>query len=112
MPCQQLSRPNLIVPRKSARAVSREFHVVRWIGIDEIIILDREFGEVLVCERPAPEQFAVGMKIRRVINCLVLTKRDVELATTIEAAQPVEAGAIEIIEELRRFLRALRTRFD
>ena len=52
------------------------------------------------------------MKVCRVVNRAVPAKRHIELAAQIETAKTVEAGAIEIIEKLRAFLRAGSTRAD
>src|SRR5947209_1379270 len=43
------------------------------------------------------------MKVGRVINCLVLPEGNVEFAALVEAAEAIEASAIQIIEELRGF---------
>jgi len=109
---QQLSRPNLIVPRKSTGTVGRELNIVWRIGIDEIVRLDREPSEILVRKSPPPKQVLVDVKVSCVINLFVLAERHVELAVAIEAAQTVETSAVQVIKELRRFLRPSRTILD
>ena len=68
--------------------------------------------EIFVRKCPAPKQFLIGVKVSCVIDLLVLTERHVEFAIAIEAAQTVETSAVQIIEELRRFLRPSRTILD
>ena len=50
-------------------------------------------------ERPATERRAVRREIAGVVDGRVPTKRDVELSRAIEPAQPVEACAVEEVEE-------------
>ncbi len=109
---QQLGRAHLIVPGKSTGAVGCELNIVWRIGVDEIVRLDRKPREIFVREFPATKQSSVGVKVSCVIDPLVLAKRDVEFTAAIEATQAIETSAVQIIEELRRFLRPSRTILD
>lgn len=104
MPRQQLGCPDLIVPGKATGTVGRELDIVRRVGINKIVRLDRKFREILVREFPAPKQFFVSVKVSCVIDLLILAEWHVEFAAAIEAAQTVETSTVQIIKKLRRFL--------
>ena len=55
--------------------------------------------EIGVDECPVPEGFLVRGEVVGVADPGILSERDVELALAVEAAKPVVASAIEIIEK-------------
>jgi hypothetical protein len=52
---------------------------------------------------PVAEDAAVAAEIALIVDAFVSTKWDVELAARIEAAQAVVTGAVQVVEERRRF---------
>ena len=59
--------------------------------------------EIGVDEFPVLEGFLVRGEVVGVADAGIFSERDVELALAVEAAQPVEAGAIQVIEQRRPF---------
>jgi len=104
---QQLGRSHLIVPIKAAGAVGGELDVVRRIGVDECVRFDLQCIEIATGKKPVLQNPRVVREVFRVGYRSVSAERDIKLTTTIEATETIEAGAIEIVEELRR-LRRLR----
>jgi len=100
---QPLRRANLIVPAKSSGAVGCEFDVVRGISIDEVLSLDSERANITIRKCPILKEELEPRETSCVPNRLMRTKRHIEFAALVETAKSVEAGAIQIIEELRRF---------
>jgi hypothetical protein len=94
---------HLIVPRKTARAVSRELYIIRRISVDKIFRLNLQTLNIFITEPPLPENCRIVREIRRVVNGFVSAERHVEVAALIETAQTVEARAIQIVEQLRAF---------
>ena len=76
----------MIVPRKSSSTVARKLDVIRWVGIDEVITLDRQTFQIAITERPADEQITNGAKIRHVVDRFVFAKRNIEFAAAVEPA--------------------------
>src|SRR6266508_3002337 len=58
---QPLRGSDLIVPAKTSGAVGSEFDVVRWVGVDEIFVLDLERANVAVRKAPV---FKDWLKLR------------------------------------------------
>ncbi len=102
-PCGQ---PLLISPGETALRVLGELDIIRRVGVDEVVGPERERAKVASVQRPAGKQTPIGQEISAVANGCVAAIRRVERALTVEAAQPVVAGAIEVVEKFRCFLRA------
>src|SRR6185436_1862357 len=98
---QQSRGAHLIVPRKTTGAVRRKLYIIRRICIDEIFRLDLQRLNILITEFPSHKHACVLREIARVVDRCVGTERHVEISTLIEPAKPVEAGAVEIVEQLR-----------
>ena len=103
MGCQPLRRANLILPAKTSRIVGCEFDVVRGISVDEIFGLDLERVNIQIRKCPTFKQDFELREVSRIRNRLMRTKRHIEFAALVETAKSVEAGAIQVIEELSRF---------
>src|SRR6185369_3397677 len=99
---QQLRRPLLIIPRKSAGTVRRELRVVRRIRIDESPCFYPHLFDVYITELPVPEHRRVPAEVGCVIDLRVSPERHIELAALIKTTKPVEAGAIQIVKQFRR----------
>jgi hypothetical protein len=84
----------------------RELDVVGGIGVDEIIAPEFHVFDVDSAQFPIREQLGVSTEVPHVADGLVATERHVEDALLIEAAEAVVAGAIQVVEERRRLLRA------
>ena len=91
---QELGCPDLIIPGKTAGAISCELNIVGWISIDEIVSLNRQLFQIETGEVPASKHFLVGCEVHSVVHRFVLTERNVELAAAIEATEAVKASAI------------------
>ncbi len=89
----------LIGPRESVFCVLRELHVVRGIGIDEIVAFEWDRFEISAGEGPVRKQFAILPEIRHIPDPRVAAEGHVEFARTIEPAQPVEARPVQVIED-------------
>src|SRR6185295_5251253 len=96
---------HLIIPRKPARTVRRELYIIRRIRIHEISRSQRERFHIHVAKFPLPKYLTVICKIARVVDCFVSAERHIEIATLVETTQAIEARAVEIVEQLRAFLR-------
>src|ERR1043166_479561 len=102
---QQLRRAHLIVPRETAGAVSCELYIIRRIGVDKISRRKRQCRDIKITKLPLPEHARILREIGGVVDRLVRSERHIEIAALVETAEPVEAGAIQIVEQLRRFRR-------
>ena len=96
-------RALLVVPTKPSGAVSRELHVIRRIGIDEIFRLDLKRLKITIGERPVLKDTAKLRKVGRISDRLVRSKGDIKLTVLIKPAKTIEAGAIQVIEKLCSF---------
>ena len=94
MPCEPFRQPHLIVPAKAVFGILREFDIIWRIGINKIVVFNRNFFKVTTLESPPGKNLLVGTKISGVINCRIPPKRDVELTLPIEPAQTVETGSV------------------
>src|SRR5215213_7735282 len=103
MTSQQFRSAHLIVPRKTTRTVSRELYIIRRISVDEIFRTEFQTCNVLITKLPLPEECRILREIRSVVDGFVSAEGHVEIAPFIETAKTVEAGAIEIVEQLRAF---------
>ena len=108
MPGQPFRCSLLIAPGKTSLAVGREFNVVRRIGIDEVVGLETQLLKVNVAEIPITQP---GLILIKVI-CIrqpgrVRTEWNVECTASVEAAEAVEAGSIQVVKQLRCFAAGL-----
>src|SRR5688500_19384935 len=104
MPSQKPRRPNLIIPRKTTRAIRRELYIIRRIRIDEIFRLDLESFDIFIPKLPLAKDRRIISEVGRVVNRFVSPEWNVEIATFIETTKTVEAGAVQVVEQLRSFL--------
>src|ERR1051326_8062237 len=101
MLCEPHGRPFLLLPGEAVLSILCELHIVWWISVDEVIALNRNGLEVGAHKRPAGKSIAVGPEIARITDLRVSAKRHVELARSVEPAEPVEACSIEEVEQRR-----------
>src|SRR5687768_7010354 len=107
MPSQKPRRANLIIPRETTRAVRRELYIIRRIRIDEIFRLDFESFDIFIAKLPLAEDRRIMSEGRRVVDRFISAEWNVEIPTLMETAKTVEAGAVQVVEQLRSFF-ALR----
>src|SRR5712692_507679 len=98
---EPLGEPHLLRPSELLLRILRELDVVRRVGIDEIALANREALEVARTELPVREHAAIGAEVGSVTDSLVTPERDVELPFAVEAAKPVVACAVQIVEKRR-----------
>lgn len=101
---KKLRQAHLIRPGEILFGVLGKLDIIGGIRINEII---RPYGkrlEVLATKLPAFEYLPVGAEVFRVVYRLVSAEGDVELPFTVEAAKPVVARSVQVIEKLRRLL--------
>lgn len=96
---------HLVVPGKSTGTIGREWHIIRRISVDEVVVRQFEVCKAAVRERPAVEGVAVGSKVPCVCDLPIAAKWDVEVTFTVEAAETIVSGAIQVVEDARRLLR-------
>lgn len=97
---QELCGPYLIRPAKPTSTVGRELHVVRWVGINKVFAVQLKQFDIAIGKFPIPERAFERAEVDDVSDRSMSTKRNVELPTLIESAQPIKAGSVQIIEEL------------
>src|SRR2546425_1930227 len=100
---EPLSRAYLVLPRETAGAVSRKFHIVRRVSIDKIFRLKRHRFQITIAEGPGAKESVVRLEILPVVYRFVPAERHIELAVPVETAETVKARSIEVIEEVRCF---------
>src|SRR5688500_10897919 len=104
MSSQKPRRPNLIIPRKTTRAVRRELYIIRRIRIDKIFRLDLESFDIFITKLPLAEDRRIISEVGRVVNRFISPEWNVEIAAFIETTKTIEAGAVQVVEQLRSFL--------
>ena len=96
---EKLGKAHLFVPAEGFFGILRELDVVGRVGVDEVARIERQRLEITGREVPLFERRAVGGKVAHIIDPMVAAEGHVELALAVEAAKPVVASAIEIIEK-------------
>ena len=94
MPCEPSCQSYLILPREVLLGVLRELDVVGRVGIDEIVRFQLDLFEVTTAKIPVRENRSILGEILFVRDVFVASEGNVELALSVEAAQPVVASAI------------------
>jgi len=112
MLCQPLRQPNLIIPIEAVAGVLGELHVVRRIGVDDIVFSEPHRLEVFTRELPVLDDALQFREVAGVVYGPVLTEGHVEESPRVEAAQAVVAGAVQVVEEPCRFFRMGLVFFD
>src|SRR5438876_2300299 len=91
---------NLFVPFETALRILSEFHVVRRIGVDKILGIERYCLEVNIRKlEPTENVDAIG-KVTAVFELLVTPEGDIEAALLVEATEPVIGCSIQVVENL------------
>jgi len=93
----------LVVPGEILLRVLRERRVVRRVHEQKIIRPHRRLLKRMVRKLPTRQRHLISAEIQRIVNGFVAPERHVELVLAIEAAQTVEAGAVQVIEQPSRF---------
>src|SRR4029077_16068872 len=109
---QELGSSFLIFPGESASIVAGKFNVVGRIRINKIVLLNWQGCDIQVRESPLSQGLLIPVKIPWVIDGAVAAKWHIEFAATIETAESVKAGAIQIVKQLRSFRSFLLPLFD
>ena len=99
---EPMGEPDLVVPVEASCGILRELDIVGRVGVDEVVVFDWEGFEVTEVKVPLGKEFAKHKEVAAVIDFGVATEGDVEEPGLIEAAEPIEATAIEIVEKLSR----------
>src|SRR5439155_12338590 len=99
MPRQPLGSPDLIVPGEGFLGILCELHVIRRVGINEILRSQWRHFEIPFHELPVRENLPVRGEVAEIVDALVLAERDIELAAAVEPAEAVESGAVEVIKQ-------------
>lgn len=93
----------LVRPMKAARRVLGEVDIIRRVSVDEITRLRSQVREVSQGELPGREQGRELGEVAPIVDDLIPSEGDVEVALLVEAAEPVEASTVEVVEELCGF---------
>ena len=103
---EPLGEADLIVPREAVGAVLGEGGVVGRIGVEEIVCVQGQVAEVGGREVPRREHALMTFERVGIVDAAIATEGDIKGTLAIEAAETVEAGAIEVVEQGRRLARA------
>lgn len=88
---EHLRRRDLVLSVEPVLRVLGKLDVVRRVGVNEVIALERHLQEVTVLKVPARERRLVLGEVVAVGDPLVAAERHVELAAHVEAAKPVRS---------------------
>src|ERR1044071_943590 len=99
MMCEPLSGAHLFFPPKSFLGIVGELDVIWRISVNKIAATQRHRFEVTSCELPFLKNIAVVAKVPRIVDPLVITKRDIEFSASIESAQSIIPCSVQVIEK-------------
>ena len=85
MLCEPFGRSFLIVPRKAVFRVMRELDIVGWIGVNEIVAVERNDFNIGAGERSIREHVSVRCEVARVADPGLTAKGHVEAALRVES---------------------------
>ena len=92
----------LVIPVEAVARKLAELDVVWRVGVDEVLRRYLDRLEITDGESPSPERLDVRGEVSRVADRPIPSERYVELPASVEAAQPVVSGAVEVVEQLGR----------
>src|SRR5438094_6103714 len=92
---------DLLLPSEPVLRILPELDVVRRIGVDKIVWLQRNGFEVHVSKFEPIEGRDVVAEVCSIVDTLVAAEWHVELAALVEPAQSVVPRSIEVIEKSR-----------
>jgi hypothetical protein len=81
---QPFGGADLVVPSEALFGVAGELHIVKWVRVDEVSVLEAEPREVLALEFPAGKELSVRGKVGGVGDLTVAAEGHVELARAVE----------------------------
>src|SRR5579862_2342305 len=102
---QPFREPNLVIPIESLFRVRGELDVVGWVGIKKVVRFHFNLLKIAAGKFPIAEDTPILTEIALIVDAFVPAEWNVEPTARIEAAQPVVASAIEIVEKRRGLCR-------
>src|SRR5690606_13422285 len=88
---QPLGRSLLVVPREAVLRVRHEVHIVRRVGVDEVVRFQWQFSKADVCELPAGENRRVVREVVPIVDVAIPTERHIETTRAVETTEAVVA---------------------
>ena len=95
---QQFRSAHLLIPAERFLRILSELNIVGRIGINKIFWIECQSLETSNTKLPIGQWLAICEKILYIVDRVILAKRYIKFAISIEAAKPVIAGAVKVIE--------------
>ena len=89
----------LILPVKTTFRVVVEFHVVRRVGIDKIMLMKCQIAKAKIRKSPPLKNADILQKVIPIVDPLIATEGHVEQTAVVESAKSVITGSVQIVEE-------------